>query len=242
VSSRSSSLPTSLADRLGLQGVAAALPVAIGYMPIAFAFGVLALKTGISPINIVLMSILVYAGSSQLIAIGLVAGGATGWSIILTTFVVNLRHLLLSAAMSPYFQRWRKSELAAFAYELTDETFALHSIRFRENPVRGKAETLVLNATAHLSWVLGTILGVFAGQLIPDVKPYGLDFALPAMFIALLVMQIRGGIFMAVAIAGGGLSLVLSLAGVSQWNVIIATLVAATLGVLLEQWTQKQSS
>jgi 4-azaleucine resistance transporter AzlC len=242
VYSSSSSIRTRLVDKFGINGISAALPVAIGYIPIAFAFGVLALKTGISPLNIVLMSILVYAGSSQLIAIGLIAAGSTAWSVVLTTFVVNLRHLLLSAAMSPYFQRWKKTELAAFAYELTDETFALHSIRFRDDPNRSKAETIVLNFTAHISWVLGTILGIFAGQLIPDVKPYGLDFALPAMFIALLVMQIRSGIFVAVAIAGGVISLVLSMAGVSQWNVIIATLVAATLGVLLEQWTQKQSS
>ncbi|MEE8390137.1 MAG: AzlC family ABC transporter permease, partial [Anaerolineae bacterium] len=84
-----------------LAGIIQAGPIVLGYIPIGLAFGVLAQKAGISTLNTLLMSLLVYAGSSQLIAVGLFASGVPALSVVLTTFVVNLRHVLLSAALSP---------------------------------------------------------------------------------------------------------------------------------------------
>ena len=81
-------------------------------------------------LNTVLMSILVYAGSSQLIAVAMFGAGMGPLSIIATTFVVNLRHMLMSASLAPNLRKWSKWELAAFAYEITDESFAIHSTRF----------------------------------------------------------------------------------------------------------------
>jgi 4-azaleucine resistance transporter AzlC len=224
-----------------LRGVSRAVPIAMGYIPIGFAYGVLAQKAGLSACNTLAMSIFVYAGSSQLIAVGLFAAAVTPLSIVLTTFVVNLRHLLMASALAPYLSRWRKLELAAFAAELTDETFAIHSLTFpQKNP--DKAETLALNFAAQTSWVSGTALGVVAGNLITDVKPWALDYALPAMFIALLVMQIRDRVQVAVALLTGFLAVGLLIAGMTQWHIIVATLVGATLGVFLESWTKPASS
>jgi 4-azaleucine resistance transporter AzlC len=216
-----------------LRGVVLAAPIVIGYIPIGFAYGVLAQQAGLSTRNTVLMSLLVYAGSAQLIAVGLFATGAPALSIILTTFVVNLRHMLMSAALSPYMQHWRKGELAAFAYELTDESFAVHITRFTENsPPKG--EMFAINATAQVSWIFGSWVGAVAGQLITDVKPLALDYALPAMFIALLVMQIKDKRHIVVATATGLLAVALTLGGLGHWSVIIATLIGATLGMALE--------
>lgn len=214
-----------------------ALPIVFGYIPIGFAFGILARKAGISTGNTLAMSLLVYAGSAQLIAVGLFAAGVSPVSIIVTTFIVNLRHLLMSAALSPYLSKWRKILLPVFAYELTDETFGVHSMQF---PARGAhpGEALAINVTAQTAWVTGTWLGVVAGNLISDVRPYGLDYALVAMFVALLVFQLKAKSYWVVAILAGMLSVGLQIAGVSQWNVIIATLVGATLGVFLESWTK----
>ena len=125
-----SSIETHPAKRGWTSGVSQALPIVFGYVPIGIAFGILAQKAGISTVNTLLMSLIVYAGSSQLIAVGLFGAGVPPVSIILTTFVVNLRHMLMSAAVAPYLKGWRKVELASFAYELTDETFAVHSGRF----------------------------------------------------------------------------------------------------------------
>ncbi len=208
-------------------------PIAFGYIPVGLAYGVLAGKMGLSTANTILMSLLVYAGSSQLIAVSLFAAAAAPASIILTTFVVNLRHLLMSAALSPHMGSWRKSALALFSYELTDETFAVHATRFAQGRMN-VAETFRINMIAQTSWVLGTILGVLASGLITDVRPVGLDYALPAMFIALLVAQLKQPSHVVAALAGGGSALVMKLAGMSQWETILATLAGATLGMLAQ--------
>ncbi len=216
-----------------VRGVMRALPIAMGYIPIGFAYGVLAQQAGLSDFNTLAMSLIVYAGSSQLIAVSMFAAGVPALSIVLTTFVVNLRHLLFSAAMSPHLKGWRRLELAAFAYELTDESFALHSVRFA-NSVPPKSETLALNVTAQTSWVLGSWLGVVAGRLIADTRAFALDYALPAMFIALLVMQTRHRRDVGVAVFAGALAVALTLLGMSHWSVIIATVVGATAALIWE--------
>jgi 4-azaleucine resistance transporter AzlC len=234
-------LKAKLAAHNWLRGASRAIPITLGYIPIGFAYGVLAQKAGLSAFNILAMSILVYAGSSQLIAVGLFAVQAAPLSIILTTFVVNLRHLLMSSAVAPYLHHWRKSQLAVFAYELTDETFVLHAVEFPQREPHA-AETIALNLTAQASWVLGSWLGIVAGGLIKDVKPLALDYALPAMFIALLMMQIKNRIQVIVATASGLIAVGLLLAGMSQWHVILATLVGASLGVVFEPWAKPSSS
>jgi 4-azaleucine resistance transporter AzlC len=222
-------------------GVSQAIPIVMGYLPIGLAYGVLAQKAGLSPLNTLLMSIIVYAGSSQLIAVGLISAGAPPLSIVLTTFVVNLRHLLMSAAVAPFLRRWSKLKLAVFAYELTDETFAVHSARFTaEGP--NFAEAIATNATSQVAWVTGTGLGILVGNGITDVRPLGLDYALPAMFIALLVLQISDRVQIAVAVMSGALSVGLLLAGLDQWSVMIATVLGAAIGVALEKWIKQPSS
>lgn len=224
-----------------INGVVRTLPVVLGYVAIGFAFGVLSQKAGLAWYNTLALSIVVYAGSSQLIAAGLFAAGVAPISVVVTTFIVNLRHLLLSAALSPYLRGWRKRELAFFAYELTDESFAVHATQFAAG-TWSKAEAFAANITAQVSWVAGTVLGIVAGGLIGDVRPLALDYALPALFIALLVLQINDRVQIAVAVLSGLLALALVLAGVAQWNVIIATLVSATAGVGVEQWIKRRSS
>lgn len=218
-----------------------AAPVVFGYIPIGLTFGVLAQKADLSALNSLLMSLLVYAGSSQLVAAGLFASGAPAISIVLTTFVVNLRHLLLSAAVAPFLRRWNKGELALFSCQLTDETFALHAAQFPSG-VPSKAEVFALNATAQAAWLVGTGLGVALGNAIQDVEPLGLDFVLPAMFIALIVLQIKDRAQIAVALIAGALSVILMTSGIDQWHVIIATVIGATLGVFLQPWTRRSSS
>ncbi len=220
-------------------GILQALPIILGYVPVGFAFGVLAQKAGISTWNTLLLSLLVYAGSSQLIAVGLFAAGIPAPSIILTTFIVNLRHMLMSAALAPFLRGWRRSELAAFAFELTDETFAIHSARFAAGSTT-KAETFAINIAAQCAWVFATWLGIVAGQLVTDVKPWALDYALPAMFIGLLVLQIKTRRQVVVALLTGVLAVVLQQIGIEQWHVIIATIIGATVGVFIE-WISKRS-
>ena len=110
-------------------GVRQALPIVLGYIPVGFAYGVLAKKSGLGLFNCVAMSVIVFAGSAQLIGAGLFGAAASPFTLVFTTFVVNLRHLLMSAALAPKLKGWHKWQIALFGYELTDETFALHSMR-----------------------------------------------------------------------------------------------------------------
>lgn len=223
-----------------LKGAKIALPVVLGYLPIGFAYGVLAGKSGISPCNTILMSIIVFAGSAQFIAVGLFASGTAPAAVILTTFIVNLRHTLMAVSLAPYLSRWKKHWQAFFAYELTDESFALHSARL--NDINDNClETLSVNMTAQLAWVTGTIFGVFAAGLISDIKPFGLDYALSAMFIGLLVGQCVGWLKLFVAVVAGSLATVLYMAGWQQSYVILATVIAASVGLGVELWIKEKS-
>jgi 4-azaleucine resistance transporter AzlC len=227
-----------------LRGVSRALPITLGYMPIGFAYGVLAQNAGLSTFNTLAMSIFVYAGSSQLIAVGLFVAGASPLSIILTTFIVNLRHMLMASALAPYLSRWHKLELGAFAYEITDESFALHSVEFPRVSSSGgpdPAESIALNLTAQISWVLGSWMGLVAGGLITDIELFALDYTLPAMFIALLMMQLKNRVQLIVVIASGIFAVSLLLAGLDHWYVIVATIIGASLGVMVDEWTKKRS-
>lgn len=220
------------------KGVARAVPIVLGYVPIGFAYGVLAGKSGLSDTNTLLMSLIVFAGSAQFIAVGLFAAGTGPAAVILTTFVVNLRHMLMAASLAPYLSGWKKRYLAWFSYELTDETFALHAAAAPQ--LSGcKLEALSLNVTAQASWVLGTILGIIASSVIGDVKPLGLDYALAAMFIGLLVAQCDTIIRVVTALLSGTIATLMYLGGFQQFHIIIATVIGATLGLGVELWTRR---
>jgi len=213
-------------------------PIVMGYLPVGMAYGVLAQQAGLSMANTVLMSVLVYAGSAQLIGVALFAAGASPFSIIATTFVVNLRHLLMSASLAPNLRTWRKWELALFAYEVTDESFAVHSVRFARGDLN-KTTCFGINGLAQLSWVMASWVGFLAGASIPSVEPFGIDYALPAMFIALLCMQMKNGLHVLVAGFSGLVAIALTKAGAAQWSVILATVIGATFGAGVESWTRK---
>ena len=217
------------------------LPIALGYVPVGMAYGVLAGKAGLSALNVLCMSILVYAGSAQLVAVGLFATGATAAALVATTFAVNLRHVLFSAAMAPLLAGWRKRELAAFAFELTDESFALHAARFGRGD-RDKAVTQWINVLAQASWVGGTALGVALGDVLGDGRAFALDFALPGMFLALLAGQLGSRSQVAAAVSGGGLSLLAAGLGITGYGALAAGLIGAGCGLGVERWMTRQPS
>lgn len=234
------------------KGAREALPIVFGYVPIGIAYGVLGVSAGVPGWAVVAMSVIVYAGSAQFIAVSLLAGGATAATLIATTFLVNLRHVLYASALSPRLQRMGHGRLAWLAAELTDESFVVISRFLRRrgtsgaNP-RGAAGRPInpdaggilpfgfvagLQGTAQLSWVAGSALGVAAGSFIGDPARFGLDYALVAMFLGLLALQLHGRREVVVAVTGGGVALVLRLLGMGTGAVIPATLLASAVGLL----------
>lgn len=221
-----------------IEGFKAAWPICMGYFPIGLAFGVLAQKAGLRPFEIALMSIFVFAGSAQFIAVSMLSSGAAVMSIAMTTFVVNLRHFLMSSSLAVYLQRADWKFLSLFAYGVTDESFAVNMAKFREKEW-GKSRALVVNHAANAAWVISTVAGGYGGEFIP-AGSFGIDYALSAMFIALLVFQLRGRIYYITAIFAGALAVILSLLIPGNFYVVLASLLAATAGFGLRRYVQKK--
>lgn len=215
------------------QGLSAAWPICLGYFPIGLALGVLAQKAGLPWWAVAMMSIMVFAGSAQFICVAMLAAKATVPAIILTTFVVNLRHVLMSSALAVYLQGVNRKFLALYSYGLTDESFAVNLTRFRDGNW-GRWQALIVNHTANAVWIMATVCGALVGQFVPQ-GALGIDYALTGMFICLLVFQLQGRIY----IITGLLSAVLSVA----WYLLIpgdsyivgASMSAATIGYLLKR-------
>ena len=215
------------------RGAAAAWPICLGYAPIGLAFGVLAQKAGLTPLEIGLMSIIVFAGSSQFIAVSMLSAGASMLSIVATAFVVNLRHFLMSSALAVYLKNSDRKKLTFFAYGVTDESFAVNLTRFRESDWNLNS-ALTTNFTANITWLLTTVLGGFSGQFIP-AHAFGIDYALIAMFICLLVFQLRGAIYIITALIAGVLAVVLSILIPGNSYIVVASMAAAAIGVIIKK-------
>jgi len=218
-----------------LQGLISAVPIILGYFPIGFAFGVLASAARLSISESTMMSIFVYAGSAQLISVGLIERGAGPVTLAMTVFLINLRHLLMSAYLAPYLGKLKRWQQILFCYGLTDETFAVHSTYFRLRGTPHPAHLIALNSASHLAWIGSTFLGAWISDRLPaDIEVFGLDYALPAMFIALLVLQLENGSRVLVSLFAAALSVFFFLAGFGHWHIILATLVASGAGFLAE--------
>ena len=215
------------------RGAAAAWPICLGYAPIGLAFGVLAQKAGIKPLEIGLMSVIVFAGSSQFIAVSMLAAGASMASIVATTFVVNLRHFLMSSALAVYLKNSDRKKLTFFSYGVTDESFAVNHTRFRETDWDLNSAT-VTNFTANITWFITTVLGGFSGQFIP-AHAFGIDYALVAMFICLLVFQLKGAVYVVTAVLAGALAVLLSILVPGNSYIVVASMAAAAIGVVLKK-------
>ncbi len=219
-------------EKTSLQGFAAALPIWIGYIAVGVPFGVLARQTGLSPADIALMSVIVFAGSAQFIAVSMMAAGTTALPVIITAFIVNLRHLLMSSALALHLKGTGKALLSLFAYGVTDESFAVNYTHFSRGGWRVK-DALIVNQSANLVWISSTIIGGYVGNLVPR-GAVGLDFVLTAMFIGLLRYQLKGGIILLAALLSGVLAIVFCLLLPGAWYVVLASVITATICVSLK--------
>jgi 4-azaleucine resistance transporter AzlC len=215
------------------EGLKAAWPICLGYVPIGLAFGVIAQKAGLHPLGIGLMSLLVYAGSAQFIAVSMLSSGAAAASIIATTFVVNLRHFLMSSSLAVHLRGVKKRTLTLFAYGVTDESFAVNLAKFRDKNW-GIKRGFMVNHAPNVTWITCSIIGGYSGQFIP-AGAFGIDYALIAMFISLLVFQLRARKYVITAAIAGSLAIVLSLIVPGNSHIVLASILAATLGVVFSK-------
>lgn len=216
-----------------LNGCKLAIPIIAGYFPLGFACGVISVGVGMSVFQVVLMSILVFAGAGQYIAAGMIGVGAPVSSIIITTLIVNIRHALYNSALYPHVSHWSFLKKSLFAYEITDETFGLHSSILSKGAPINEATAFGINISSHMGWVFGNFLGALSGSLLGDYKVFGFDFALPALFIGLLVPRLSDKPQLSAALVSGIVAILCAVNGVSYWGIIIAAVAGATVGLFM---------
>ncbi|HSE94972.1 MAG TPA: AzlC family ABC transporter permease [Methylomirabilota bacterium] len=200
-------------------------------------WGGLARQAGLSLGEAVAMCLLVSAGTAQFVALPMLAAQAPAWLLVVTAYVVNLRHYLMAASLAPFFAGLPKRKLALLAHLVTDEPYALAQARYAAVPAEGapaRAAYYVGCAGAtYLAWYAGAASGAWLGSLIPDPRRFGLDFVFPAVFLAILAREIRSGWQWAVAAAAVALALGVARGLGGTWHIAIAGLGASFLGLWL---------
>jgi 4-azaleucine resistance transporter AzlC len=210
------------------------LPVAISIASYGVVWGVLAGQAGLSPLEVLLMSGIVYAGASQFVAIDMWSpSGLPIASIVIATAVINLRMLLMTATLRPQFEtvpRWR-ALLAMFL--VSDEVWAM-TMAAHAKGGGGAAFMLGAGTLAWIAWVGSTLTGRLLGAVIDNPAAYGLDFAFTATFLALLFSMWKGRGDLVPWLAGGTIAIGVSMVVPGTWSIIAGGLGGSFIAALLQ--------
>lgn len=215
------------------RGCRSGLPIFLGYAPVGMAFGILARGVGFSVLEAGICSATALAGAGQFIALSVLKTGADALSALVATTVVNLRYVLFATTLSPRVRGVGRAALAWLGFSLTDETFAVNIVELKRG-VATPATMAGVGAIAWLGWVVGTFAGAAAASWIGDPSRLGVGFAMAAMFSALFVALAENRRHVIVGASSGAVALALpllsrvGLALPASWNVVIASMVAAT--------------
>ena len=187
-------------------GLGTAVPLILGYLPIAFSFGVAATRSGLSMAEAFALSLIIYAGAAQFLAIALIAAGAPMAVAALTLVAMNLRHVLYGPALMKRVGDGASRRYAwAWAFGLTDEVFGAALAALARRRVFSEPFMFGLGIGAYAAWLSGTVLGAYAGAGALDGWPAvsaGLAFMLPALFLALLMSILQRAQLPVIAVAG----------------------------------------
>ncbi|MCI2774074.1 AzlC family ABC transporter permease [Staphylococcus petrasii] len=223
------------------QGVKECIPTLLGYIGIGLSFGIVAASQHFSVLEILLLCLLVYAGAAQFIICALVITGTPMSAIVLTTLIVNSRFFLLSMTLAPNYKDYGFWNRLAMSSILTDETFGVAITPHLKGEKINDRWLHGLNLTAYAFWALASVAGAVFGKYISNPEMFGLDFAITAMFIFLAMAQfetIRGSkikIYLVLIACVVVMMLILSWFMPSYVAILIASIFAATLGVVMDR-------
>src|SRR5699024_1245548 len=216
-------------------GLTAALPLILSYVPVAITFGVLAQEAGLTLIETMLMSVLVYAGAAQFMGVNMIAVGSSASEIIVATFVLNFRHFIMSFSFMNQLRSFPLYQKAPLTLWLTDETFAVSAVHKKEGKQK---HGLLFYASAilasYLSWIIGTLIGGLIGEVIPPQLSESMGIALYAKFIGLLIPMVKKEIRIGlIAIFAMLINLIAGQFVSEGWAIVIGTIVGGFSGVFL---------
>lgn len=218
-----------------IDGMKAIFPLVLSAIPFGVAFGAVAVTNGLSPGATVGMSLFVFAGAAQFIAAGLVGEGVGVGLIVLTTFIVNLRHMLYGASLSPYMRQLSQRWLIPLGHLMTDEAYAVTIKRYMRDDGSPYKHWFFLGGGLLMfaNWQLCTWIGFIAGGAVPDATSWGLDFAMVVTFIGIVVPLVTTRPMLA-AVGVAGMTALLFNGLPHNLGLILASLSGITAGYLLE--------
>ena len=210
------------------RGFWALAPLWLGVIPFALAFAVTARAAGLSLLETQALSVFVFAGAAQFSAVGLIAVGAAGFEIVLTTLLLNVRHLLYGLSLGRVFHLTRRERPVA-AFFLTDEAFGV-AAGAKE---RSCAFLMGIELSLFMMWNLATFSGFLLGTRIPDPAELGVDLVFPLAFLALLVPLVRTRVELLVAVGAGALAYGLQQSLPGGLPILITGVAGSLLGAFL---------
>jgi predicted branched-subunit amino acid permease len=222
-----------------IDGVRGALPILLGVVPFAMICSVAAISVGLTPFEAMGMSFIVFAGASQLAVLQLIGEGAFWLVMLLTAWVINLRFTMYSAALAPYLQKEPLHRKAPFAFILSDQAFGVTMSHFaNETPANPAWYYYGAAAAIALTWNISAIVGAMLGTLVPE--SWGLDFAFPLSFMALMFAALKDRPAVVAALVGG---LIAVLAKGLPYNLglILAALLGIGAGLLAENLGEQKT-
>lgn len=210
-------------------GFKKAIPITMGYIPMGIGYAALAIKAGLTPLQTVGFSILVYAGAGEIIAVTMLLNGATAFAIILTNFVVNLRYFVMNVCVYNKVQKTSPLLNALSCHLTTDESFAMFSLMDESS-----IWTYVgLSLTSWLSWILGAAIGVFVLDLLPVIVTNSFNISLYALFVAILIPNVKKNYRIGLLVLITGIMNIILQTIIGNWSIIVSTLLGALIGVYL---------
>jgi 4-azaleucine resistance transporter AzlC len=213
------------------RGLKATAPLALGVAPFGVAFG--AVADGVmAGWQAMLMSVTVFSGTAQFVCASMLAQGAAAVPIVLTGVLINMRLLLMSAALTPHIKGIRPSLYPLLAHLLTDESFAVSIAEFE---TRSSDPWFYVGSGLAIwgVWQPATLVGLLFGAAIP--QGVGLEFALPASLIVLLFLLLRDRLQVATAAGAALLAIALRPLVSDTWIAMVSTLAAATLAMIFKE-------
>jgi 4-azaleucine resistance transporter AzlC len=223
-----------------LAGAKGALPILIGVIPFAMISGVGAVSVGLTFFETLGISVIVFAGASQLVVYQLMGAGSPWIIMVLTAWVINLRFTMYSATLAPYLQKLSTTKKALLAYMLSDQAFGISLSHFAENE-RVSHRWYYFGAAfiIWVAWQVSAVIGALLGALVPP--SWGFDFAFPLSFMALMFAALRDHPTFVAALAGG---IIAVLAKELPYNtgLVLATFLGIAAGYLTENLKTQQET
>ncbi len=217
------------------RGAIDTIPLIVGAIPFGIIYGTLSQSSDLSIYGALALSWIVFAGSSQFVALGLIASGSSIFIIIATTFLINLRHLLYSFSLRQHLSHLPQKWKILLSFGLTDETFAVTFKHYSDNSLHNLKHWYFLGSFLffYLNWQICTITGIIFGSSFPEIKNWGLEFAMSATFIGIVIPYLKSKPMIVTAIASSTLVLIFKDLP-NNLGLMISSIIGILIGVLIE--------